>query len=91
MKRFSDTTRNWRLVCKRAPGLLASYEIATVTVAEMLILVGEGLTEPGLRQYFSDSAAWARSQHPAEKTPISPNKWGNWQENAVLFFRVAIV
>lgn len=80
-----------RLVRDRAPGLMESHGIATMTVAEMLILVGDN------PQRIRSEAALARlcgvcpiPASSGKTTRMRLNRGGNRQANAALY-RVAIV
>lgn len=57
-----------RLVAACAPELLASLGIATMTVAEMLILIGDDPQESGPKQRWRNYAAFVQSRHPVEKS-----------------------
>ncbi len=80
-----------RLVTERAPDLMASHGIATLTIAEMLILVGDDPTR------IRSEAAFAKlcgvCPIPASSGKIHRfrlNRGGNRQANAALY-RVAII
>lgn len=80
-----------RLVAKRAPNLLASHGIATMTVAEMLILVGDDPTR--IRSEAALAKLCGVCPIPASSGKTNRfrlNRGGNRQANAALF-RVAIV
>lgn len=80
-----------RMVCDRAPGLMASHGISTMTVAEMLILVGDN------PERIKSEAALAKM---CCVCPIPASSWktnrmrlnrgGNRQANAAIY-RVAVV
>jgi len=80
-----------RLAAKRAPNLLASHGIATMTVAEMLILVGDDPTR--IRSEAALAKLCGVCPIPASSGKTNRfrlNRGGNSQANAALF-RVAIV
>lgn len=80
-----------RLVAERAPGLLASHGIATMTVAEMLILVGDDPTR--IRSEAALAKLCGACPIPASSGKTNRfrlNRGGNRQANAALY-RVAIV
>ena len=80
-----------RLVAERAPGLLASHGIATMTVAEMLILVGDDPTR--IRSEAALAKLCGVCPIPASSGKTNRfrlNRGGNRQANAALY-RVAIV
>jgi transposase len=80
-----------RLVTKRAPDLLASHGIATMTVAEMLILVGDDPTRIRSEAAFAKLCGVCPIPASSGKTHrFRLNRGGNRQANAALY-RVAIV
>ena len=80
-----------RLVAKRAPNLLASHGIATMTVAEMLILVGDDPTRIRSEAALAKLCGVCPIPASSGKTKrFRLNRGGNRQANAALF-RVAIV
>ena len=80
-----------RLVGERAPELLASHGIATLTVAEMLILVGDDPTRIRSEAAFAKLCGVCPIPASSGKTHrFRLNRGGNRQANAALY-RVAIV
>ena len=80
-----------RLVTERAPGLLASHGIATLTVAEMLILVGDDPTRIRSEAALAKLCGVCPIPASSGKTHrFRLNRGGNRQANAALY-RVAIV
>lgn len=80
-----------RLVIDRAPGLMASPGIATLTVAEMLILVGDDPTRIHSEAAFAKLCGVCPIPASRGKTHrFRLNRGGNRQANAALY-RVAIV
>jgi transposase len=80
-----------RLVTQRAPGLVASHGIATLTVAEMLILVGDDPTRIRSEAAFAKLCGVCPIPASSGKTHrFRLNRGGNRQANAALY-RVAIV
>lgn len=80
-----------RLVTKRAPNLMASHGIATLTVAEMLILVGDDPTRIRSEAAFAKLCGVCPIPASSGKTHrFRLNRGGNRQANAALY-RVAIV
>lgn len=80
-----------RLVTERAPSLMASHGIATLTIAEMLILVGDDPTR--IRSEAALSKIRGVCPIPASSGKTNRfrlNRGGNRQANAALY-RVAIV
>lgn len=80
-----------RLVAERAPDLLASHGIATLTVAEVLILVGDGPIR--IRSEAALAMLCGACPIPASSTKTHRfrlNCGGNRQANPALY-RVAIV
>ena len=80
-----------RLVIKRAPDLMQSHGIATMTVAEMLILVGDDPTRIRSEAAFAKLCGVCPIPASSGKTHrFRLNRGGNRQANAALY-RVAIV
>ena len=80
-----------RLVTERAPDLMASHGIATLTVAEMLILVGDDPTRIRSEAAFAKLCGVCPNPAFSGKTHrFRLNRGGNRQANAALY-RVAIV
>lgn len=80
-----------RLVTERAPDLMASHGIATLTVAEMLILVGDDPTRIRSEAAFAKLCGVCPIPASSGKTHrFRLNRGGNRQANAALY-RVAIV
>jgi transposase len=80
-----------RLVTKRAPDLMKSHGIATLTVAEMLILVGDDPTRIRSEGAFAKLCGVCPIPASSGKTHrFRLNRGGNRQANAALY-RVAIV
>lgn len=80
-----------RLVRDRAPALLASHGIATLTVAEMLILVGDDPTRIRSEAALAKLCGVCPIPASSGKTHrFRLNRGGNRQANAALY-RVAIV
>lgn len=80
-----------RLVTQRAPELMASHGIATLTVAEMLILVGDDPTRIRSEAAFAKLCGVCPIPASSGKTHrFRLNRGGNRQANAALY-RVAIV
>ncbi len=80
-----------RLVSERAPELLASHGIATLTVAEMLILVGDDPTRIKSEAALAKLCGVCPIPASSGKTHrFRLNRGGNRQANAALY-RVAIV
>jgi len=80
-----------RIVTKRAPDLMASHEIATLTVAEMLILVGDDPMRIRSEAAFAKLCGVCPIPASSGKTHrFRLNRGGNRQANAALY-RVAIV
>jgi transposase len=80
-----------RLVTERAPDLMTSHGIATLTVAEMLILVGDDPTR--IRSEATFAKLCGVCPIPASSSKMQRfrlNRGGNRQANAALY-RVAIV
>jgi transposase len=79
------------LIAKRAPELLASHGIATLTVAEMLILVGDDPSRIRSEAAFAKLCGVCPIPASSGKTHrFRLNRGGNRQANAALY-RVAIV
>lgn len=80
-----------RLVTERAPELMVSHGIATLTVAEMLILVGDDPTRIRSEAAFAKLCGVCPIPASSGKTHrFRLNRGGNRQANAALY-RVAIV
>lgn len=80
-----------RLVTKRAPDLMESHGIATLTIAEMLILVGDDPTRIRSEAAFAKLCGVCPIPASSGKTQrFRLNRGGNRQANAALY-RVAIV
>ncbi|MFU1606804.1 IS110 family transposase [Sulfitobacter pontiacus] len=80
-----------RLVTERAPELMASHGIATLTVAQMLILVGDDPTRIRSEAAFAKLCGVCPIPASSGKTHrFRLNRGGNRQANAALY-RVAIV
>jgi len=80
-----------RLVTERAPDLMTSHGIATLTVAEMLILVGDDPTRIRSEAAFAKLCGVCPIPASSGKTHrFRLNRGGNRQANAALY-RVAIV
>lgn len=80
-----------RLVIERAPNLMASHGIATLTVAEMLILIGDDPTRIRSEAAFAKLCGVCPIPASSGKTHrFRLNRGGNRQANAALY-RVAIV
>ncbi|KEJ87715.1 hypothetical protein DSW25_08915 [Sulfitobacter donghicola DSW-25 = KCTC 12864 = JCM 14565] len=80
-----------RLVTERAPDLMASHGIATLTIAEMLILVGDDPTRIRSEAAFAKLCGVCPIPASSGKTHrFRLNRGGNRQANAALY-RVAIV
>ena len=80
-----------RLVTKRAPDLMKSHGIATLTVAEMLILVGDDPTRIRSEGAFAKLCGVCPIPASSGKTHrFRLNRGGNRQANAALY-RVAII
>ena len=80
-----------RLVTKRAPDLMKSHVIATLTVAEMLILVGDGPTRIRSEGAFAKLCGACPIPASSGKTHcFRLNRGSNRQANAALY-RVATV
>lgn len=80
-----------RLVAEQAPGLLTSHGIATMTVAEMLILVGDNPTRIKSESALAKLCGVCPIPASSGKTNrFRLNRGGNRQANAALY-RVAIV
>ncbi len=80
-----------RLVMKRAPDLMASHGIATLTIAEMLILVGDDPTRIRSEAALAKFCGVCPIPASTGKTHrFRLNRGGNRQANAALY-RVAIV
>jgi transposase len=80
-----------RLVTERAPELMASHGIATLTVAEMLILVGDDPTRIRSEAAFAKLCGVCPIPASSGKTHrFRLNRGGNRQANAALY-RVVIV
>ena len=80
-----------RLVTERAPNLMQSHGIATMTVAEMLILVGDDPTRIRSEAAFAKLCGVCPIPASSGKTHrFRLNRGGNRQANAALY-RVAIV
>jgi transposase len=80
-----------RLVTERAPDLMMSHGIATLTVAEMLILVGDDPTRIRSEAAFAKLCGVCPIPPSSGKTHrFRLNRGGNRQANAALY-RVAIV
>ena len=80
-----------RLVTERAPTLMASHGIATLTIAEMLILVGDDPTRIRSEAAFAKLCGVCPIPASSGKTRrFRLNRGGNRQANAALY-RVAIV
>jgi transposase len=80
-----------RLVTERAPVLMASHGIATLTIAEMLILVGDDPTRIRSEAAFAKLCGVCPIPASSGKTHrFRLNRGGNRQANAALY-RVAIV
>ena len=80
-----------RLVTERAPELIASHGIATLTIAEMLILVGDDPTRIHSEAAFAKLCGVCPIPASSGKTHrFRLNRGGNRQANAALY-RVAIV
>jgi transposase len=80
-----------RLVTKREPDLMQSHGIATLTVAEMLILVGDDPTRIRSEGAFAKLCGVCPIPASSGKTHrFRLNRGGNRQANAALY-RVAIV
>jgi transposase len=80
-----------RLVTERAPDLMASHGIATLTVAEMLILVGDDPTRIHSEAAFAKLCGVCPIPASSGKTHrFRLNRGGNRQANAALY-RVAII
>ena len=80
-----------RLVRERAPNLIESHGIATLTVAEMLILVGDDPTRIRSEAAFAKLCGVCPIPASSGKTHrYRLNRGGNRQANAALY-RVAIV
>lgn len=80
-----------RLVTERAPELMASHGIATLTIAEMLILVGDDPTRIHSEAAFAKLCGVCPIPASSGKTHrFRLNRGGNRQANAALY-RVAIV
>ncbi len=80
-----------RLVIERAPDLMTSHGIATLTVAEMLIVVGDDPTRVRSEAAFAKLCGVCPIPASSGKTHrFRLNRGGNRQANAALY-RVAIV
>ena len=80
-----------RLVTERAPDLMASHGMATLTVAEMLILVGDDPTRIRSQAAFAKLCGVCPIPASSGKTHcFRLNRGGNRQANAALY-GVAIV
>jgi transposase len=80
-----------RLVMERAPDLMASHGIATLTIAEMLILVGDDPTRIRSEAAMAKLCGVCPIPASSGKTHrFRLNRGGNRQANAALY-RVAIV
>lgn len=80
-----------RLITERAPELMASHGIATLTVAQMLILVGDDPTRIRSEAAFAKLCGVCPIPPSSGKTHrLRLNRGGNRQANAALY-RVAIV
>lgn len=80
-----------RLVMQRAPALMASHGIAILTIAEMLILVGDDPTRIRSEAAFAKLCGVCPIPASSGKTRrFRLNRGGNRQANAALY-RVAIV
>ncbi len=80
-----------RLVTERAPTLMASHGIATLTIAEMLILVGDDPTRIRSEAAFAKLCGVCPIPASSGQTRrFRLNRGGNRQANAALY-RVAIV
>ncbi len=80
-----------RLVTERAPDLMASHGIATLTISEMLILVGDDPTRIRSEVAFAKLCGVCPIPASSGKTHrFRLNRGGNRQANAALY-RVAIV
>lgn len=80
-----------RLVIERAPNLMASHGIATLTVAEMLILIGDDPTRIRSEAAFAKLCGVCPIPASSGKTHrFRLSRGGNRQANAALY-RVAIV
>ena len=80
-----------RLVTERAPDLMASHGIATLTIAEMLILVGDDPTRIRSEAALAKLCGVCPIPASSGKTHrFRLNRGGNRQANAALY-RVAIV
>ena len=80
-----------RLVTERAPDLIASHGIATLTIAEMLILVGDDPTRIRSKAALAKLCGVCPIPASSGKTHrFRLNRGGNRQANAALY-RVAIV
>jgi transposase len=80
-----------RLVTERAPDLMTSHGIATLTVAEMLIVVGDDPTRIRSEAAFAKLCGVCPIPASSGKTHrFRLNRGGNRQANAALY-RVAIV